>query len=80
LVLGHYADEAIGKRGAFDFAIENVAFDFLAVFQSDGEIAAIVESLLERFVNFGNGRERGNPTFQIFVHDAEMLLGAAFGR
>ncbi len=79
MVLGHHADEAIGERGAFDFAIEDVAVNFLAVFQRDGEVAAIVEGLLERFVNFRNGRERGNPSFEIFVDETETFFVGGFG-
>src|SRR5271170_6371129 len=46
-VLGHHASEAIREPRAVHPAVEEIAFNFLAAFERDGQITAIVESLFQ---------------------------------
>ena len=65
-VRGIDADERIGKRcsGA---TIENVAINLLAVFQSDGNIAAVIECFFERDASLFFRGELRDPAFQVLV-------------
>src|ERR1700747_2018717 len=48
-------------------AIENVTFDLLAVFQSECDISAKIERLLEGGTDFFPAGQLRNPAFQIFA-------------
>src|SRR6266542_5955803 len=48
-------------------AVENIAFDLLAVFQRDGDVSAIVECLLQRNSDFLVAGQLRNPAFQVFA-------------
>src|SRR3954466_4609427 len=48
-------------------AIENVSVDFVAVLQSDGNVAAVVECFFERFAGLFLRSELRDPAFQVLV-------------
>src|SRR5579872_5334487 len=48
-------------------AVKKIAFDGGAIFAGDGDVAAIVESLLQRNANLFITGQRGDPTLQLFV-------------
>ena len=60
-------------------AIEDVAFHARSVFAGDGDVAAIVEGLLEGGAEFGFGGEVGDPAFDLValaaIDDFEMVNG-----
>ncbi len=62
-------DDGFGEGRAIA-AIEDVAFHARSVFAGDGDIAAIVESLLQGGAQFGFGGEVGNPAFDSFAFAA----------
>ena len=69
IVFGEEADDGIGKGGA-GLAIENIAFDGLAIFQFDGDVAAVVEGFFERFGEFGVGDGFEDFALEEFVVEA----------
>ena len=58
---GEVLDPRIGQRAA-GVAIENVGIDTLAALQRDGDVATVVECLLERLAQVFVGGKLGNPT------------------
>jgi len=48
-------------------AVEEVAFDFGAVFAGDGDVAAVVESFLQGLAEFFFRCQLGIPAFQLLV-------------
>src|SRR5271165_3560688 len=65
------ADSGLGQRGS-GAAIEDVPVDCPAVFEGEGDVAAVVEGLLEGGVDLFVTGERRNPAF-------ELLAFAPFG-
>ncbi len=61
-VLGKHTNKRGSSESPVD-AIEDVAFDFAAVFACDGHIAAILERFFQRGAKFGFGGEFGHPAF-----------------
>jgi hypothetical protein len=76
LVFRHQANDAIRELRAAHFAVEDVAFDPAAIFQREGDVAAVVECFFEGGANFRLRGGGGNPTFEIFVDGAQMLFGS----
>ena len=57
-ILQNEADDGVVECRAAA-AVEDVAFDARAIFASDGDVAAIVESFLQRVAQLGFGGEVG---------------------
>ena len=69
-IFRHQARVAVRKVVTFAAAIEEIAFDGLAVFQREGEVAAVVECFFESLTNFCVGGESGNPAFEVLVRES----------
>jgi hypothetical protein len=68
-VFGVETDQGIleRRRGA---AVEEIAFDFGAIFAGDSYVAAVVEGFFEGDADFFVGGELRDPAFEIFVGGA----------
>ena len=66
---GEVLDVGIGECRA-GLAIEDEGFDFLARFESQGYVTAIVEGFFERLANIFIAGEFGNSTFKLLMFSA----------